>query len=249
MPRQQTRAISLLSLGLVPLVLVSFLANSKAAPESPTARPAVFTLHLPPGAIVRFDGIDTNQVGLSRHFVTAPLTPGREYSYEVSVSWIEGGRAVARKRHITFWAGEHITLDFGPPTQVTAGSDLYEDPAAPNPSGTAYYDNPLNMPNYSPLPRFQRPPLVERSTHAEILIRVPASAEILFDGELTKQSGTQRLFITPTLSAGKKYHYEIVARWMQDGKTVRHTRQVEVSAGATVHVNFLASLPTKENKD
>lgn len=242
--------IGAVSLALaLPLGLIRAADSDAPARASAAARPAVFTLHVPPGALVRFDGVDTDQNGLSRRFVTAPLTPGREYSYELSVTWIEGSRAVERKRHVTFWAGEHLTLDFGPPTQVTAGSDLYEDPAAPNPSGTSYYDNPLNYPYYSPLPRLQQSPQADRSTPAEILIRVPADAEVHFDGVPTTQKGAQRLFITPTLTPGKKYHYEVVARWKQDGKPVRHTRQVEVSAGASVTVNFLAPLPAKGDKD
>jgi uncharacterized protein (TIGR03000 family) len=84
---------------------------------------------------------------------------------------------------------------------------------------------------------------------AEILIRVPADAEVHFDGVPIAQKGAERLFITPTLNSGRKYHYEVVARWKQDGKTVRQTRQVEVSAGASVHVNFLAASPAKENKE
>jgi uncharacterized protein (TIGR03000 family) len=244
--RERIRLV--LCIGTVSLSLAVLFGLSRAVADSDAparaslpARPAVFTLHVPPGALVRFEGIDTEQDGRTRRFVTAPLTPGREYSYELTVTWIEGSQAVVRKRHITFWSGEHITLDFGPPTAVKAGFDLYEDPAAPNPSGTAYYNDPLNDPYYAPIPRLQGLASGNQAASAEILLRVPADAEILFDGVLTKQKGPQRLFITPALRAGKKYHYEIVARWMQNGKTVRHTRQVEVSAGATVNVTFAAT--------
>jgi uncharacterized protein (TIGR03000 family) len=213
-------------------------------PEAPALRD-----HVPPGALDRFDGLDTDQNGLSRRFVTAPLTPGREYSYELSVPWIEGSRAVERKRHVTFWAGEHHTLDFGPPTRVPVGSNLYEDPAAPNPSGTSYYDDPLNFPDYSALPRLQGLSQADRSMQAKILIRVPADTEVHFDGVPTAQKGTARLFITPTRNADRKYHYEVVARWKQDGKAAHQTRQVEVSAGASVHVNFLAASPAKDSNE
>jgi uncharacterized protein (TIGR03000 family) len=221
----------------------------KPARAATAALPAVITLHVPPDALVRFDGMDTDHTGITRRFVTEPLKPGREYFYELEVSWVEGGDPVVRKRHVTFWAGEHLALDFGPPARRSNAPDLYEDPAAPNPSGTSYYNDPLNYPDYSPLPRLEEPPLADRDTHAEISLRVPADAEVTFDGVPTTQKGTQRLFISPTLKAGKKYHYEVVARWKQGDKDVRQTRQVEVSAGARVAVNFLASAPAKANKN
>jgi uncharacterized protein (TIGR03000 family) len=74
---------------------------------------------------------------------------------------------------------------------------------------------------------------------AEITILVPPDAEIFFDGDATSQRGTERLFITPPLEVGKKYHYDVLARWKEAGKSVEQTRKVEVSGGAKVRVDFL----------
>jgi uncharacterized protein (TIGR03000 family) len=73
---------------------------------------------------------------------------------------------------------------------------------------------------------------------AEITVLVPADAEVFFDGDPTIQKGTERLFTTPPLEVGKKYHYDLLARWKQGGKTVEQTRKVEVSGGARVRVDF-----------
>jgi uncharacterized protein (TIGR03000 family) len=83
---------------------------------------------------------------------------------------------------------------------------------------------------------------------AGIRVLVPADAEIFFDGERTTQKGTERLFITPPLQAGKKYHYDLLARWKEDGKTVEQKRQVEVSGGTTVRVDLRAPLPKNKTK-
>ena len=67
---------------------------------------------------------------------------------------------------------------------------------------------------------------------AEITVVLPADAELLFDGAPTTQKGTERVFSTPRLEAGKVFHYNLVARWKEDGKPVEEKRQVEVTEGA-----------------
>ncbi len=203
---------------------------------------------MPPGALVRFDGAATQQVGLTRHFVTPPLNPAREYTYDISVSWMDGGRAMVRRRHLTVWAGEHLTINFGRPILGTSGPDLLRDPAAPNPSGTSHYENPLN---WSGSPSFgdagpARP--VDLPAQAAIRILVPADAEVLFDGAPTTQKGTERLFLTPPLEAGKNYRYDVLAHWKKDGKTVEVKCRVGVTAGARGARRFLDRASEREGQ-
>jgi uncharacterized protein (TIGR03000 family) len=73
---------------------------------------------------------------------------------------------------------------------------------------------------------------------ARILVRVPAGAELWFDGHKTSQTGTERTFHTPALEKGRQYHYTIRARWMKDGQPVEETERVEVSAGSRANVVF-----------
>jgi hypothetical protein len=40
---------------------------------------------------------------------------------------------------------------------------------------------------------------------ASITVMVPATATITFDGHPTKESGTERLFVTPPLAPGKTF--------------------------------------------
>jgi DNA sulfur modification protein DndE len=75
---------------------------------------------------------------------------------------------------------------------------------------------------------------------AEITVLVPANAEVFFDGEPTTQRGVERLYLSPPLEVGRKYSYEVLARWQENGKPVEQTRKVEVSGGARVRVDFLA---------
>jgi uncharacterized protein (TIGR03000 family) len=76
---------------------------------------------------------------------------------------------------------------------------------------------------------------------ARLTIVVPPDATISFFGSPTKQKGTERQFITPALTPGVKYYYDVTARWMKDGRAVEETRKVSVTAGGRMEVNFLAS--------
>jgi uncharacterized protein (TIGR03000 family) len=81
-----------------------------AAPKG--RNPAEIAMRVPDGARIWFDGEETTQTGTSRKFVSPPLDPGREYTYEVRVQWKEGEAKVERTRRLPVQAGDHIGLEF-----------------------------------------------------------------------------------------------------------------------------------------
>ena len=91
---------------------------------------------------------------------------------------------------------------------------------------------------WAQLPNFNAPMLPPAS--ALITIIVPPDAEVFFDGTPTAQKGGDRLFSTPLLKPGWNYSYAVLARWQDGGKVVERTRNVVVSAGAGVWVDFLS---------
>jgi uncharacterized protein (TIGR03000 family) len=54
----------------------------------------------------------TTQKGELRHFVSPPLTPGRDDFYEIKAKWTEGGKEFTRSRHVTVHAGDVINVSF-----------------------------------------------------------------------------------------------------------------------------------------
>jgi uncharacterized protein (TIGR03000 family) len=76
-----------------------------------------------------------------------------------------------------------------------------------------------------------------------IEVRVPADADIWFDDAKTTQTGTVREFVSPPLTPGHDYTYDIRARWTEEGRHVSHTRRVAVHAGERVSVTFPAAVP------
>ena len=129
---------------------------------------------------------------------------------------------------------QDILRRFLPPAALLAALTL------PGGAGRADGDKPAE-------PRPEPAGPVDAQAKADITVLVPADAEVFFDGEPTVQKGAERRFVSPPLAVGKKYNYNVVARWKEGDKAVEQTRQVEVTGGAAVRVDFLTPLP--QNKD
>jgi uncharacterized protein (TIGR03000 family) len=71
-----------------------------------------------------------------------------------------------------------------------------------------------------------------------IAVRVPADAKIWFDDDSTKQTGAERQFVSPPLTAGKYFEYQIKAQWNENGKTKEQTRRVTFQAGDRIQLDF-----------
>lgn len=65
-----------------------------------------------PDAEVWVDDHKTTQKGTQRRYTTPPLTPGKQYKYEIRVESMRDGKKVEQKQEITFEAGQHVGVDF-----------------------------------------------------------------------------------------------------------------------------------------
>jgi uncharacterized protein (TIGR03000 family) len=82
------------------------------------------------------------------------------------------------------------------------------------------------------------------TTQAQMILRVPARAEVWFNGEkLAALAGTTRTFTTPVLDPGWDYTYEVRVRWLESNRPVEQNRRILVRAGDRMTLNFL-DLPT-----
>lgn len=150
---------------LLALVMGSFAAGAARAAQEPKkaaqtpkataeATPARVRLHVAMDAQVWFNGKRTASGGDWRTFVTPPLTPGRSYSYDVRIRWMEGRQTFERDRHVTVRAGQSVLVDVAPSTRPRVVSPprfgvvptILQDPAAPQPWRDDY--NPLWMPRW-----------------------------------------------------------------------------------------------------
>jgi uncharacterized protein (TIGR03000 family) len=72
---------------------------------------------------------------------------------------------------------------------------------------------------------------------------VLAGAEVWFGPGKTRQAGETREFVSPELAPGREYTYEVKARWVEGGKDVVQTREIAVSGGTCLTVDFTRPAP------
>jgi uncharacterized protein (TIGR03000 family) len=86
----------------------------------------------------------------------------------------------------------------------------------------------------------------ERRAHVEVV--VPQNAEVWFDNHKTQQTGTDRFFVSPPIEPNYKYHYDIKARWMDNGRAVERDKKVTVQAGQQLRLDFTKEQPRTEER-
>jgi len=124
----------------------SFYPQANAETDQNAAR---MRLRVPENARVWFDDTETQQRGMDRDFVSPPLTPGKQYVYQIKAQWQENGQDVTRQKQVTVRAGETLNVDLmaeaanqrdaapannGVPRDrdATAGDQPAANPPAPN---------------------------------------------------------------------------------------------------------------------
>jgi uncharacterized protein (TIGR03000 family) len=80
-------------------------------------------------------------------------------------------------------------------------------------------------------------------TTAAVDVRLPADAELRFDGVRVGQTGTLRRFMTPALVPGTDYAYDVAASWNEGGREVTRNRRVNLRAGDRVTVDLTTEAP------
>jgi uncharacterized protein (TIGR03000 family) len=100
---------------------------------------------------------------------------------------------------------------------------------------TLDYRGPVQFADrYAPLPvRLETalPRLTAMGNTALIDVRLPADAELWFQGVKTSQLGAFRRFVTPPLDPDRNYGYDVRATWTENGRTVTQERHVRINAG------------------
>lgn len=113
----------------------------------------------------------------------------------------------------------------------------YGNPRYSNYYGSGYYR--VYQPNEIYVPSTQNYYEPAQPDDAQIRVLLPdPQARVWFDGNLTQQTGTDRLFHTPALQAGANNIYRIRAQWTQDGREMNQERSVTVAPGRMSVVDF-----------
>jgi uncharacterized protein (TIGR03000 family) len=73
---------------------------------------------------------------------------------------------------------------------------------------------------------------------ARLRVLLPADATLTIDGQPTRSTTADRLFVTPPLAADKVFHYDITARFSRGDESVTIERRVAVRAGEETTVRL-----------
>jgi uncharacterized protein (TIGR03000 family) len=75
---------------------------------------AEVNVRVPPNAQIWFEGQKTNQQGSYRNFISPPLDPGKDYTYDIRAQWTENGKSRDETKHVRVRAGQQAMVTFGP---------------------------------------------------------------------------------------------------------------------------------------
>lgn len=121
-----------------------------------------------------------------------------------------------------------------PSSLVLSGQPSYYDVA---PTIYNVYETPTrSLTGYRYIPDTGAMPV---PTTATVDVRLPAEAELRFDGVLLNQGGGLRRFVTPPLTPGDRYIYHVHATWTENGRDVAQDRDVTFRPGDQVNIDFL----------
>lgn len=124
---------------------------------------------------------------------------------------------------------------YSTPSYYSSGGPSYYSSSYPSGTTGSFYATGMSSQGYygAPTAAMGRP---DRTVL--INMRVPADAEIWFDGAKTQATGMFRDYISPPLELGQDYTYQVKARWMENGQEVNKTRELRVRAGDQLNLDF-----------
>ena len=121
------------------------------------------------------------------------------------------------------------------PTPLSVGVYAADDPRAYR----KHERYPHWGPSVEPLPGAGPHPGCANGGCMTLSVKVPQpAAEVFVDGVKTNQNGTDRIYTSPPLEAGKQYQYEVTARWIERGVTVERKTVVTGKPGEVVRVDL-----------
>src|SRR5215831_4279258 len=82
-------------------------AEAQAPPDK-----ALIVVRLPAGAMLLIGSGPTSQTGAERLFLSPPLEPGKQYSYELTAEWKANGQPHKVVREAVVRAGATTVVDF-----------------------------------------------------------------------------------------------------------------------------------------
>lgn len=168
---------------------------------------------------------------------------GAAFAAATSSGWAEnpGGKRLIRQGYYTdFFNNYYRQLNYNPRAYQPRYL-FYPSRGGGNPSYNSrpYYGGHFHA--HTTETKEAEQPQPPKDTRAHIHVRVPAGAELWFNGKKVSGEETGHKFVSPSLTPGRRFFYEVRVQWQKNGRTVTETREIAVKAGAHIDVDFTKS--------
>jgi len=137
-------------------------------------------------------------------------------------------------------------LDYNAYPGTNSGNPPYSTGYSPALGPTGWGTSPTFSTSDLTPPIAAPPP---KSDVAGIALQVPPRAEVWIEGVRSKQKGSVREFVSPSLDPNIVYAYEIRAAWRNNGEAVSEVQRINVRAGDRMKLIFQAGSPIRINPD
>src|SRR5262249_11413431 len=119
-------------------------------------------------------------------------------------------------------------------------------------TSTYYPDGARTLVNDANGRAWEVPPVAAPPNNAQPIymqVRVPPDARVWINDHETTQRGTERMFVSPPVTAGQNYTYEIKAQWKDpDGREITRTQSVNVRPGELKQIDLTTAPQPPERR-
>lgn len=99
-----------------------------------------------------------------------------------------------------------------------------------------------------PAPKAESKEEARINAPATIVVSLPADATLRVDDYTTTSKSATRVFVSPTLEAGKEFSYTLTGEIQRDGKPVVASKRISVRAGEETRVELEFPVATVASK-
>ena len=92
-------------------------ANYPPDTEGMRSPSVLLEVRVPADAEIWIEGAKTMQRGVVRQFISPPLEPNREFTYEIMTKWLDKGQERTRTQKVNVRAGQVVPVDLTRPSQ------------------------------------------------------------------------------------------------------------------------------------
>jgi uncharacterized protein (TIGR03000 family) len=139
----------------------------------------------------------------------------------------------------TYGCGVAVTVPYSTPV-YSAPSTMPAPPATPAPATPAPAAPPAPIPPKTSLTPATQTASVDLSDRAEIVVQLPAEAQLYVDQVKCPLTGEVRSFKTPALRNGAQYYYTLEVAMERNGQRITEQKRVLMTSGQRVEVDFRA---------